>query len=488
MENGWLQQVIDLTHQWIQQLDLAPWLVPLQWLLVGYFVCLSAGYLILNLVALLVMRSHIQSARTELLPASYASFLTPISVLVPAYNEQETIASSVLSLLQLTYPEYEVIVINDGSKDDTLQVLKDSFSLTLSSATCPLRLPCQQIRGIYQSSRYPNLKVIDKANGGKADALNAGVNLSRFPLFCGVDADSILQRDSLLRIIRPFLEDPDAIAAGGTVRIANGCQVKDGLLLKAALPNKLLPQLQIVEYLRGFLFGRLGWSSLNALLIISGAFGLFKKDLVIEVGGYRHKTIGEDMELVVRMHKHMRLNNRKYRIYFIPDPVCWTEAPEDLATLAQQRVRWQRGLLESLGANMSLLFHPKSGAVGWLAFPFALLFEALGPALEVLGYFFMLFTWLAGWLDPAALLAFLVVTIGFGILISVVALVLEEMSYPVYPGGRSIMRLFLMAVLENFGYRQLNSWWRLKGLWLWARNSKSSWGTMKRSGKWQNTK
>ena len=161
-----------------------------------------------------------------------------------------------------------MIVINDGSKDDTLQVLKDSFSLTLSSATCPLRLPCQQIRGIYQSSRYPNLKVIDKANGGKADALNAGGNLSRFPLFCGVDADSILQRDSLLRIIRPFLEDPDAIAAGGTVRIANGCQVKDGLLLKAALPNKLLPQLQIVEYLRGFLFGRLGWSSLNALLII----------------------------------------------------------------------------------------------------------------------------------------------------------------------------------------------------------------------------
>lgn len=365
MAYDWVQQFTELTHQWIQQLDLAPWLVPLQWLLVGYFVCLSVGYLTLNLVALLVMRSHIQSARTELLPASYASFLTPISVLVPAYNEQETIASSVLSLLQLTYPEYEVIVINDGSKDDTLQVLKDSFALTLSSATCPIRLPCQQIRGIYQSSRYPNLKVIDKANGGKADALNAGVNLSRFPLFCGVDADSILQRDSLLRIIRPFLEDPDAIAAGGTVRIANGCQVKDGLLLKAALPNKLLPQLQIVEYLRGFLFGRLGWSSLNALLIISGAFGLFKKDLVIEVGGYRHKTIGEDMELVVRMHKHMRLQKRKYRIYFIPDPVCWTEAPEDLATLAQQRVRWQRGLLESLSANMSLLFHPKSGAVGW---------------------------------------------------------------------------------------------------------------------------
>ncbi|WP_337841806.1 glycosyltransferase [Rheinheimera sp.] len=479
---------MDWLTQWQQELQFglgSPVVAALQWLFIGYFVLLSLGYLALNLIALWVMRGQIQSARTELMPASYASFLPPISVLVPAYNEEATISGSIHSLLQLTYPEYEVIVVNDGSKDLTMQVLREQFQLVPSSATCPLHLACQPIQGIYQSSRYPNLKVIDKQNGGKADALNAGINLSRFPLFCGVDADSILQRDSLQRIIRPFLDDPYAIAAGGTVRIANGCEVKDGLLLKAALPEKLLPQLQIIEYLRGFLFGRLGWSPLNCLLIISGAFGVFRKSAVIEAGGYRHNTIGEDMELVVRLHKLFRLTQRPYRVYFIPDPVCWTEAPEDLATLSNQRVRWQRGLLESLMANRSLLFHRKAGAVGWLAYPFSLIFEAFGPAIEVAGYLFMLTAWLAGWLDPVAMLAFLVATIGFGVLISVVALVLEEMSYPVYPGRRSILRLFSLAIIENFGYRQLNSWWRLKGLWRWMRNSKSSWGAMKRSGQWQ---
>jgi len=480
----WLIQI----QQWFVNEGMFAVLYWLQWGFVGYFVLLSLGYLSLNLTALLVMRGHIQSARTELMPASYAGFLPPISILVPAYNEQETIASSIRSLLQLSYPEFEIIVVNDGSKDLTMQVLIEQFQLVPSSATCPLHVACQPIKAIYQSKLYPMLKVMDKQNGGKADALNAGMNLSRYPLFCGVDADSILQRDSLQRIIRPFLDDPDAIAAGGTVRLANGCEVRDGLLLKAALPGKLLAQLQIVEYLRGFLFGRLGWSPFNCLLIISGAFGVFRKSAVIEVGGYRHKTIGEDMELVVRLHKVFRLKKRKYRVYFIPDPVCWTEAPEDVKTLGNQRVRWQRGLLESLMANRRLLFHPRAGAVGWLAFPFALIFEAFGPAIEVAGYLYMLLTWLAGWLDPAAMIAFLVATIGFGMLISMVALVLEEMSYPVYPGKRSIIRLFGLAILENFGYRQLNSWWRLKGLWLWLTNSESKWGTMKRSGQWQQVK
>jgi cellulose synthase/poly-beta-1,6-N-acetylglucosamine synthase-like glycosyltransferase len=345
-------------------------------------------------------------------------------------------------------------------------------------------LPTKPIRAIYHSATHANVRVIDKDNGGKADSLNAGINLSIYPLFCCIDADSILQRDSLRRVVQPFLNDHHTVACGGTVRIANGCRVDNGLLTHVRLPSNVLALFQIVEYLRAFLFGRLGWSPLNAMLIISGAFGLFHKDSVVTVGGYRSDTIGEDMELVVRLHRHFRLSGQPYRITYVPDPVCWTEAPEDLRTLQNQRIRWQRGLCDSLTENLDLCCHPKGGTVGWLAFPFMALFEWLGPAIEVFGYGSLLAGFLLGYVSFETWLILVTAAIGLGVLLSLSALLLEEMSFHIYPKQMDLLKLVCAAIAENFGYRQLNSCWKLIGLYRWMRGSEASWGTMIRNATW----
>lgn len=417
-----------------------------QWFFLCYFIVITSIYSLLNIVAMVGLRRYMQWHRSDYFRQTYTGIERPVSVLVPAYNEEATIVSSVQSLLQLTYPEYEILVINDGSRDGTLAVLMQEFDLKPCLSPVWKRIHTQSVHAVYQSATYPNLRVMDKENGGKADSLNAGINFSRYPLFCCVDADSILQRDSLQYVVRPFLEDPTTVAAGGTVRIANGCEVSGGFLVKTGLPRKLLPIFQIVEYLRAFLFGRLGWSGLNALLIISGAFGLFDKESVVRVGGYRTDTVGEDMELVVRLHRLLREAGEPYRIVFVAYPVCWTEAPEDLKTFKTQRVRWQIGLSESLVRNMSLLFNRKSGAVGWFAFPFMLVFEWLGPLIEVAGYVFMIAAFSFGLISTQALIAFLLVAVGFGMLLSVTALLLEEISFHTYVRFRDLFILvFLLS-------------------------------------------
>lgn len=451
-----------------------------QWIFLGYFISLNSGYLILNMLSLINISRMMRENVSDELSQIYSGFETPITLLVPAYNEQETISASIRSLLQLSYPQYEILIVNDGSIDDTLVVLQREFSLVPFPETYRARLQTKPVRGIYHSTVFPNLRVIDKENGGKADSLNAGINVSRYPLFCAVDADSVLQRDSLERVAKPFLEDPSVIACGGSIRIANGCQISGGFLEKVDLPRSFLARVQIVEYLRAFLFGRMGWSPLNAMLIISGAFGLFKKDAVVDAGGYRTDTIGEDMELVVRLHRRYRLAGKPYKIVFVPDPICWTEAPEDMKTLRTQRIRWQRGLAESLSMNLGLLFHPKGGTVGWLAFPFMVLFEWLGPLLEVTGYLFMFLLFYFNMISIYAFWAFLFAAIGFGLLLSMSALMLEEMSFHIYPRSRHLFWLMVAAFVENFGYRQINSVWRFFGLVSWLFFSKGHWGVMKR--------
>lgn len=455
------------------------------WFVFCYFILLNGGYLALNLLSILSLRRSEHRRILNELPQVYSALEIPISILVPAYNEEETIAASVRSLLQLSYSEFEIIVINDGSRDGTLAALQREFALQPFPEALRVQIPTQPVTAVYQSARYPNLRVIDKQNGGKADALNAGVNASRYPLFCGVDADSILQRDSLQRVVRPFLDDNSMVATGGTIRIANGCEVSGGYLTKVGLPSNPWAMFQVVEYLRAFLFGRLGWSAMSGMLIISGAFGLFRKDVVVMVGGYRPKTIGEDMELVVRMHRVLREKRIAYNIEFVADPVCWTEAPEDRKTLRTQRIRWQRGLSESLAANWGLMFSRNGGAPGWVAFPFMILFEWLGPVVELGGYLFMAFAFWFGLVSWNAFALFLFVAIGLGILLSASGLLLEEMSFHIYPKGSQLARLGVVVVLENFGYRQLNSWWRLMGLYKWLAQTESTWGTMTRKGSWQ---
>ena len=452
------------------------------WFILAYFIALNTGYLILNLLSLGSLHRGRQEKLLEELPQIFTGLDPAISVLVPAYNEEAGIAASIRSMLQLAYSDFEIIVINDGSKDSTLEVLTREFKLQPFPEAIHARLETQPIRGTYRSTLHGNLRVIDKENGGKADSLNAGINLARHPLFCGVDADSLLERDSLQRVVRPFLRDWRVVATGGTVRIANGCEVQDGYLTRVRLPRNLWALFQVVEYLRAFLFGRLGWSQLNAMLIISGAFGLFRTSVVVAAGGYRPQTIGEDMELVVRIHRMLREQGQDYRVEFVPEPVCWTEAPEDRKTLRNQRIRWQRGLSESLSTNWGLMFSRNGGAPGWLAFPFMVAFEWLGPVIELGGYAFMVFAYLSGLISWDAFAIFLFVAIGLGIRLSASGLLLEEMAFQLYPRMSDLAVLALVIVVENFGYRQLNSWWRLIGLFRWAAQSESKWGEMKRKG------
>jgi len=456
-----------------------------QWLFLAYFIGSSLVYMLLTLISVRVIGRDAEARASLLLPRFYSGLEPPISVIVPAYNEEPTITASIQSLLQLEYPTFEIVVVNDGSADGTLQILRSEFRLVPFPEAYRVSIPTKKIRGIYRSLDHPNLRVIDKENGGKADALNAGVNSAHSPLFCAVDADSVLQRDSLQRVVRPFLEDPATIASGGTIRIANGCRVAEGFIEEVGMPRSWLARIQIVEYLRAFLFGRMGWSPLNAMLIVSGAFGLFRRTVVIEAGGYRSDTVGEDMELVVRLHRTYRLARRPYRIRFVPDPICWTEAPESLSVLQRQRARWQRGLLESLFANRRLFLHPRGGAPGWLAFPAMLAFEAVGPILEIIGYVFMVSLVLVGRLSWQAFAAFLSAAVGMGLLLSASALLLEEMSFHLYKRPRHLGALLLAMLLENLGYRQLTAWWRFKAILSWLSRRPGTWGVMTRSASWQ---
>ncbi|HKY02874.1 MAG TPA: glycosyltransferase [Burkholderiales bacterium] len=455
------------------------------WLFAAYFVLLNGAYLLLNLCSLITLRRHMHEEVLSDLPHLHTALELPVTIIVPAYNEESTIAGSVRSMLQLAYREYEIVVVNDGSRDGTLEALREAFALEPFPAALRIQIPTKKVRQVYLSARHPNLRVIDKENGGKADSLNAGINASRYPLFCGVDADSVLQRDSLRRVTRPFLRDVRVVATGGTVRIANGCEVHEGFLTRVDFPRNILALFQVVEYLRAFLFGRLGWSALGGMLIISGAFGVFRKETVISVGGYRTETIGEDMELVVRLHRMLRERKQDYRIEFVPDPVCWTEVPEDLRSLRSQRVRWQRGLVESLFSHWRLMFSRRGGMPGWVAFPFMLFFECLGPIIEISGYVFVAVAALNGWINWTAFGAFFFVAACLGILLSTSGLLLEEMSFHIYPKGKHLCVLGVTMVVENFGYGQLNTWWRFVGLLEWVFQRESAWGSMKRKAAWQ---
>lgn len=463
----------------------ADWLSVLEHFFVGYLALMAAGYLVLNLLSVSALERYVHRVRPDDGLMAFDQVAPPVSILVPAYNEEGSIVSSVRSLLQLTYPEFEIIVVNDGSKDGTLDSLIDGFQLAPIDEPHRHPLKTAEIRQIYRSRIFPNITVVDKQNGGKADALNAATNLARFPYLCSVDADSILQRDSMKRVMRAFLNDPTTIAAGGTIRIANGCRVKDGFLQQVGLPRSPLALFQIVEYFRAFLFGRMGWHPLNGLLIISGAFGVFRRDALERIGGYKTDTVGEDMDLVVRLHREYKQSGEPYRIAFVPDPICWTEAPEDVKTLCTQRARWQRGLGESLSRNAGLMFSRRGGAAGWLAYPFMTVFELLSPLVELCGYIGLITAWLTGAIDPSSALAFLALAVGLGVMLSVSALLLEEASFHLYQSSRQLWTLIAVAVIENFGYRQLVSAMRLIGFLKWATGSKASWGTMKRSGNWQ---
>lgn len=410
-------------------------------------------------------------------------FTPPVSIIVPAYNEQANIVESVRSLLMLHYPRFEVIVVNDGSTDRTLDTLTESFALRRVARSFDYLVPCRPIRGTYESTAFPSLVVVDKENGGcKADATNGGLNFALYPLVCMIDADSVLDADALLRAVRPFVQDPGrTVGTGGSVRIVNGCEVRGGRVVRVGLPPRLLPLLQILEYLRAFLFGRMGWSRLNALLIISGAFGLFDKRLILQAGGYAADSLGEDMEMVVRLHRYIGDHRLPYRLRFVPDPICWTEAPETLRVLRRQRSRWHRGLLDTFLRHRQMIGRPRYGPAGLLAIPACLAFEILGPMVELLGYVTIPVSYLVGILNTAFMAAFLAVAFLLSMLLSIFAVLLDEMAFRRHARARDLALLTLAGVIENLGYRQLTVWWRVQASWEYWRG-KPAWGQMERRG------
>ena len=406
----------------------------------------------------------------------------PISIIVPAYNEEAGVVDSVKSLLRLVYPHLTVIVVNDGSDDDTFPRLVEEYDLHEFHYVYRTDIETEEIRGIYQSRHDPRLLVVDKENGGKSDALNAGINIARTPLVCSIDSDTIIERHAFLRMVEPFIfSSPPVIASGGSIRLANGATFDEGAIKEMEIPKSWLAKFQTVEYLRSFLFGRVGYNRLGGNLIISGAFGLFRRDALQEIGGYLTDTVGEDMEIVTRLHRHFREKKEPYRILYIPDPICYTEAPEKIKELGAQRDRWQRGLADTLWRHKQMFLNPYYGLLGLVVFPIFVMFELLGPIIEFFGYFWFLSLIIAGVVDVPFTVLFFLVAVFSGFLMSVFSLILNDLSFTSYHMPNLKFRLLLVAFLENFGYRQLTLFYRIRGLLKFFIGDKT-WGKMKRKG------
>jgi cellulose synthase/poly-beta-1,6-N-acetylglucosamine synthase-like glycosyltransferase len=452
-------------------------------LILVYFLLINTFYFLFNVLSLAgILRYRRMVTFVRFGEIFRMPIVKPVSVIVPTHNEEQGVIESVRSLLSLRYPVFEVIVVNDGSTDTTLAKLIEAFDLRLSKSVFRKSLETKPVRGIYRSAVQPKLIVVDKVNGKKADAMNAGLNISRYPLFCAVDGDSVLEKDALLKVVRPFLEDPvRTIGAGGIIRLSNGCDVREGQVVRIGIPGNWIVRFQILEYLRAFLGGRLGMSMLGSTLIISGAFGIFRKDIAMACGGYRAASITEDLDLCLRMQKHMHEQKKPYRIHFIPDPICWTEAPESLRVLARQRSRWHRGLVETLVRYRRMFLNPRYGVAGMFAMPFYAVFEMAGPFIECLGYALFASHVVLGRVNYPFAVMFFFVAVFYGTFISLLAILLEELSEHRYPRPRDILTLTAAGVVENLFYRQYLAVVRLWAFLEYLRG-KNEWGSMEKRG------
>ena len=449
-----------------------------------YYLASNLSYLMMLIVALKTSAAHQRRLESHRLPwIKESPMAPPITVIAPAHNEENSIRVAVRNLLELEYPELEVIVVNDGSEDGTLKEMQEEFHLRPVRAVYIPVAKSAPVRGLYRSDTDARLVVIDKEPGGsKADAVNAGLNAATSPYVCVVDADSLLERDALLRMMVPILADPKrVVAVGGIIRVLNGSEIEGGHLRRVRLPHKSIEVIQVIEYLRAFLIGREAWAQGNMLTIISGAFGMFRTDLVRAVGGYRSRAIGEDFDLVARLHRHLLEKGIDYQIRFVPDPMCWTEVPSDLKSLGRQRARWQKGLLDVLWPNRDMLFRPRYGRIGCFALPYLWLFELFAPVVEVVGIATIILAAWLGVLSREFFLQFLVFGYAFATVISMGAVLKEEITYKRYNDWQDVARLVSYCFFEHFPYRQLHMIWRLQGFWQYLRGD-LVWKPMKRKG------
>lgn len=437
--------------------------VILQWLIFAFFLALFGSHLALNVFALRELYRYGQARLTGAILREQTNFYPPVSVICPVYNEEARIVAHVRALLALQHSEFEILVVNDGSTDTTMVRLIGEFGLVPFPEAYRVRLSTQTVSMIFRSTKYPNLRVVDKLHGGKADALNAGINCARYPLFCPVDADQTLHRQALHRLVQPYIEDIQTVVVSGTVRILH-----EETAEKNTLPSSWLVRLQIIEYLRSALFSQLGWTPFNALLNTRGTFGLWQKECVVQVGGYHAQVLDTGMDMLWRIHRFMRRTTTPYRITLMPEPICWAAVAEDLLELRRQRQHLQHRLCEIVALHGRGLVGGRPPTVlGWVTVPWLVIFEVLGPLVEILSYLFMAGGALLGWVSLPVAVVFLMLTLSLGILSSVTALILEERSFHVYPRLSQLWRLLVMAVSDNLGYRQLVTGWRVEGLWQW---------------------
>lgn len=456
------------------------------WIIFLFCVSIMEAYLILAAISVMTLRKYLKTNSFS----DYNSILNsplapPISIIAPAYNEGLTIVDNAKSLLALHYNNYEVLIVNDGSKDDTLQKLITAFDLQLIQVPVNIQIECKEIRGVYKSSNpaFKKFRVIDKVNGGKADALNAGINVASAPYITCIDVDCVLEQDALIKMVKPFLEATKkrVIASGGVVRIANSCVIENGKLMSVEVPDKLVARIQVLEYIRAFLLGRMAWSRMDGLLLISGAFGMFDKDIAIKAGGYYHKTVGEDMELVVRMRRYMHDHQLPYTVTFIPDPLCWTEAPEDYKILGRQRSRWTRGTMETLWLHREMLMNPKYKILGLLSYPFWLVYEYLAPIIEATGLLFSIFLACMGMINWHFFVLLLLFVYTFAIMFSMLSLLTEEATYYQYTKRKDYIKLIYAALLEPIFFHPFVVYCAIKGN-IDLVKGKKAWGDMTRKG------
>jgi cellulose synthase/poly-beta-1,6-N-acetylglucosamine synthase-like glycosyltransferase len=484
-------------------------------ILILYFFLYNSFQLAFVIVAFREIRRQLRGRAYEDLDIVFESpFTPPLSIIVPAYNEETTIVESLASIARLRFPRMEIIVVNDGSTDGTLERIIREFGFRRMEITYEERITTRPVRGFYElrEGLPPGVirwVVVDKENGGKADALNVGINASTCPMFVSMDADSIIDEKALLQAFRIMLRDQEIVAIGGQVALVNGCEVREGQVQRIGLPGSSLARFQVVEYIRSFSIGRTALSRWNSIMIISGVFGIFRKDVVTKVGGYLtdnltgklvheyvgkgRETVCEDMEIIVRIQRYIKEKGLSSRVGYTPEPLCWTEGPETFRSLGMQRNRWMRGLIETLSYHRAILLNPKYGILGWFAFPFFVLFELVGAPLEFFGYMAVPILFSLGLLSGQFLFLFFTLSVIYGALVSVSSVITGAWSERTrryrekgssllhYRDRRHIAVLLVYALLENLGYRQITLWWRIRGIWDYY-FGKKGWEKFERKG------
>lgn len=452
------------------------------------------GVVLLLIYAMLAVLSFI-NIRLFLRKESYTDYkvivgspLAPgISVIAPAFNEGLTIISNIRSLLTFDYPNYEVIIINDGSTDDTLEKVINEFSLVKVDFAYDVKLSAKPVRGVYKSTdeAYAKLVIVDKENGkSKADATNVGINVAAYPYFLCTDVDCILHDQTLQMLIRPMMEEENkrVIATGATLRMANSCEVDEGVLIKIVAPKPLLARFQELEYIRSFVLGKMGWSYINAVPNVSGGLGMFDKEIAVKAGGYDPASFGEDMELRMRMSRYVYDNKIDAAVRYIPTTLCWTEGPTSVKIFMRQRTRWARGLLQLMLAHKKMLFNPAYGRVGLIVFPYNFFFELLAPVIEFLGiiyYIFLIYFGLVNW--PYAIIL-LIFVYTYAVMISSLSVLWDQLTFQYYKTWKDVLSVISMVFIEMIIYHPLIVVFALRGYYFQLTNRTHSWGNMQRRG------